>query len=439
MTIETSLLKHLKTWHYRGSSTTYQYGNAYEYIKDIREQLISVDLTFVECLLSDLKQLNGVNFPSVNNRHKNLEKICNLLKIDEYSLQICHDCEEVEYESEMRMCYEDYSVCQSCCENNYIFNEYRDTYITLADHDEAEADNNEEDREDYEDDYIHHYDYDVMQDLSLTALSNERVELNTAYYGVELEMERRKDCPCNIAERVHNLMNKTIPFALLKTDGSLSNGFEIVTAPGTLNAHKKYWKPFFDSGEEAINNLKSWNTDTTGLHIHISKSALSQNNIGKILVFINDEKNDDFITHIAGRSSNQWAKKSPKKISDGTRTNTDKYEAVNTSHYKSIELRIFKGNLSRIGFFRVLEFVDCLVNFVKNTTPRKLYYTDFIKWCELPQNRSSYPYFYGWLTRKAYCKGKPTRKINWSNGLTIDKDKQKNLHESYKEFHEDVA
>ena len=119
---------------------------------------------------------------------------------------------------------------------------------------------------------------------------------------------------------------------MLKGDGSLSNGFEIVTAPATLNAHKKYWKPFFDSGDEAINHLKSWNTDTSGIHVHISKSALSQSNIGKILVFINDVKNEDFINHIAGRSSNQWAKKSPKKISDGTRTDTDKYEAVNTSH-----------------------------------------------------------------------------------------------------------
>ena len=54
-------------------------------------------------------------------------------------------------------------------------------------------------------------------------------------------------------------------------------------------------------------------------------------------------------------------------------------------------------------------------------TGRKLYYTDFIKWCELPQNRSSYPYFYGWLTRKSYCKGKPTRKIDWTNGLAIEK------------------
>ena len=418
MTIETSLLKHLKDWKYIGSSTTYQYENAYQYIKDVRECIVTVDLDFIEKFVSDLKQLNGTHFPSVNNRYKNLEKVCKLLRLDEYAFQICHDCEDVSYEDEMQTCYEDYGVCQHCLDNNYTYSEYRDTYISYEDHDMEEE---SRENEDYEDDYIHAWEYDVMQDLRLTALPNERVELNTPYYGVELEVERRKDCPNDIAERVHNLMHRHLPFALLKGDGSLSNGFEIVTAPSTLNAHKKYWQPFFDSGDEAINNLKSWNTDTTGIHVHISKSALSQSNIGKILVFINDEKNEEFINHIAGRNSNQWAKKSPKKISDGMRTDTDKYEAVNTSHRNSIELRIFRGNLSRIGFFRVLEFVDCLVNFVKNTTPRKLYYTDFIKWCELPQNRSSYPYFYGWLTRKSYCKGKPTRKIDWTNGLSIEK------------------
>ena len=395
MTIETSLLTHLRKWKYQGNSTTYQFSNAYEYIKDIREGIVTVDLEFIEMLHIDLSNL----IPD-RGAYKRLQKIARLLKYDENKITICHDCDEIDYADDMRMCYEDYLVCEGCCSDSYTFSEYRDTYVTYED---AEEDRSEEDRDGERDEFIYDYDYDVMDDLSLTSLSNERVELNTPYYGVELEVEKRRHTP----------------FALLKSDGSLSNGFEIVTAPSTLNAHKKYWQPFFDSNE--TDYLKSWNTDTTGLHIHISRSALSQSNIGKILVFINDEKNQDFINHIAGRSSNQWAKKSPKKITDGMSMDTDKYEAVNTSHRNSIELRIFRGNLSRIGFFRVLEFVDCLVNFVKNNSPRKLYHTDFVKWCELPQNRSSYPYFYGWLTRKSYCKGKPTRKIDWSNGLAIEK------------------
>ena len=54
MSLETSLLKHLKDWKYEGSSTTYQYSNAYEYIKDIREGVVSADLIFIDRFLGDL-------------------------------------------------------------------------------------------------------------------------------------------------------------------------------------------------------------------------------------------------------------------------------------------------------------------------------------------------------------------------------------------------
>ena len=36
MTLETNLLKHLREWKYEGDNSTYQYSNAYEYIKDVR-------------------------------------------------------------------------------------------------------------------------------------------------------------------------------------------------------------------------------------------------------------------------------------------------------------------------------------------------------------------------------------------------------------------
>ena len=113
MSLETSLLKHLRDWKYEGSSTTYQYRNAYEYIKDIREGVVSADLEFVDRFLGDLCNCNHLN------RYRNIEKIGKLLKVDEYIYQICHDCEEVEYEEDMRTCYEDYMVCQNCCDDNY--------------------------------------------------------------------------------------------------------------------------------------------------------------------------------------------------------------------------------------------------------------------------------------------------------------------------------
>jgi len=260
-----------------------------------------------------------------------------------------------------------------------------------------------------------------MDHCSYQVSDKDRTELYPLYMGVELEVERRNNCPYEIGEMTHNdfYNDKTGQFAILKSDGSLSNGFEIVTAPATLNAHRENWDTFLNG--DAIKHLKSWNTDTTGMHIHISRNHLTQLDIGKLLVFINDYKNEEFVNHIAGRNSDQWAKKSSKKISDAVHS-SEKYEAVNMSHRHTIEFRIFKGNLAKQGMFRVMEFVHALVGFSKTTSMTKLSYKDFIKYMELPQNRSEYKIFYGWLTRKSYCIGKPSRNVDWS-------DEQNNLKE----------
>jgi len=373
----------------------------YEEIKDVRYNEKLIELNVMEKLLS-IKDC--------------MTSWCTILDIDEYVFGNCTDCRSLDYQDDMRTAYEDYMVCQSCIEDEYTYSEYRDTYVRYED-----ADDDESYDEDYRDEYVNSYDYDVMEDLSMTSTEQDTLRPDTAYYGIELEVEKRSNATSDTAYKIHKSFeyDDIGQFALLKSDGSLSNGFEIVSCPGTLNAHRKYWDKFFKS--DGIKEVKSWNTDTTGMHIHISRTALTQLQIGKILVFINDLKNEEFINHIAGRNAESWAKKSPKKIIDCV-NRTDKYEAVNTSHRDTIELRIFKGNLARLGFYRVLEFVDALVSWSKITSMTKLSYNDFIKYMEQPNVRSQYLIFYGWLTRKMYCKGQPSRKVDWT-------DEQSNLKE----------
>ena len=372
----------------------------YEEIKDVRYNQCSLDVSSMNKLLSFENDLNAW---------------CKILDIDEYSFDYCRNCNSLEYADDMRTAYDEDSICQTCIDHEYTYSEYRDTYVHYED-----ADDDESYDEDYRDDNVYAWDYDVMEQLSMTSTKSDKLHPDTPYYGVELEVEKRNNADERTASKIHDSFTyDNMQFALLKGDGSLSNGFEIVSCPGTINAHRKYWDKFFNS--EAIKEVKSWNTDTTGMHIHISRTALTQLQIGKILVFINDEKNQEFVNHIAGRSSDQWAKKSNKKISDCVMT-SGKYEAVNTAHTHTIELRIFKGNLARHGFYRVLEFVDALVHFAKLTSLTKLQYTDFLTYMERPSIRSQYPNFYGWLTRKSYCVGKPSRKVDWT-------DEQSNLKE----------
>ena len=333
-----------------------------------------------------------------------------------HDLDHCHDCGDAMFRDDSRQCYEgDFYICESCCDDNYYYSDNRETYIHNNDYDEYDS---EDDDSGYSG--VYRYETNVLDHLDFQLTANEQQQQNKGkklmYCGVELEVERRNNCPDDIAYHINT--NVLPDFAICKSDGSLDNGFEIVTAPSTYAMHKKNWSKFFDD-EQCRDNLKGWSTDTAGLHIHLSRNALTPSEIGKILIFINDETNKDFIDQIAGRSSHQWAKKSPKKITDAFNS-SDKYEAVNTSHRNTIELRIFRSNVSKHGFFRVLEFAFALSDFVKSTSIAltSLHYTAFFRFMSRPENKSTYPNLSAWLIRKGHINGKPSRTISEQEELT---------------------
>ena len=321
----------------------------------------------------------------------------------------CSDCDTWEFFDQLRETYNgDGYVCEDCL-SNYSYSEYQDTYISCGDF-ENESEEQEEQEGIY--DYMHR----VENDLGKLKMPNETHSKDLIYYGVELEVERRQSCPSDIGVLINDdILNG---FAQCKSDGSLDNGFEITTTPATFGKQKENWEYFFKN-KMCMESLKGWNTDTAGLHIHISRSALRLTEIGKLLVFINDETNNPFIKQIAGRESAQWAKRHPKKIADCLQS-SEKYEAINMAHPNTIELRIFKSNISRNGFYRVLEFVDSLVYFCKNytgLTGLSLHYKTYLKYLNNPEIKAQYPALTAWLIRKGYLSGRPSRKVSLQGEL----------------------
>ena len=327
------------------------------------------------------------------------------------NIDYCNDCETAEWQDNLFSCYQgDFYICEDCAGDNYRYSEYQDTYISVDDYDEETADLSEEQQEDSG---VYDYCHRVEDDLGKLCLPHEknRSENDQIFYGVELEVEKRNGCPYDIPYYITDEVLRG--FAQCKSDGSLDHGFEITTAPATFEYHKIEWEKFFKN-TKCMQNLKGWNTDTAGLHVHISRKALRPTEIGKMLVFINDDINTPFISSIAGRTSNQWAKRSKKKVSDCYRS-SEKYEAINMSHPHTIELRIFKSNISKHGFFRVLEFVDALVCFSKNytgLTGLSLHYKTFLRFMDNEIIKSRYPNLTAWLIRKGYLKGRPSRRIS---------------------------
>jgi len=183
-------------------------------------------------------------------------------------------------------------------------------------------------------------------------------EKDKLYIGVELETEG--DCDC--AEGCLEWSDGEDRY-WLEHDSSLDRGFELVTHPCTLAYHMERfpWVSVCDYLKD--NRFKSHNTETCGLHIHISKRPLSPADQIKIGLFMgfNAEK----IKILGRRDYNTYCKRKyiDKKINADC--SPDRYEAVNFTNYKTIEFRFFRGSIKADTIKAAIQFCHALVGYCK--------------------------------------------------------------------------
>jgi hypothetical protein len=215
---------------------------------------------------------------------------------------------------------------------------------------------------------------------------------------VELEVEGY-----DTAEQAAEYIRQHLPatYCTLKRDGSLGeSGVEIVTRPDSMAVHKRMFGALFkDSPGKA---LSSWTNGRCGMHVHVSKAALSQLQIGKMLCFLNEPAAVNFISKIAGRKPCNWCKVHKKKITD-TRREHDRYTALNVTNNHTVEVRIFKGTLAEAGFMKNLEFVQALVEFTAPASRSISQATSHRAFCEwLP--KKAYPHLHAFLVAKGFIR-----------------------------------
>lgn len=217
-------------------------------------------------------------------------------------------------------------------------------------------------------------------------------------FGIELEVEGYESTT-QAAEYIRRFLPDT--YCTLKRDGSLGDsGVEIVTRPDSMAVHKRMFGTLFkDSPGRA---LSSWNTGRCGMHVHISRAALSQLQIGKMMCFLNEPAAVNFISKVAGRKPCNWCKVHKKKIGDFKR-DQDRYTALNTTGSHTVEVRIFKGTLAEAGFMKNLEFVQALVEFTAPANRSIAQATSHRAFCEwLP--KKAYPHLHAFLVSKGFIR-----------------------------------
>lgn len=200
---------------------------------------------------------------------------------------------------------------------------------------------------------------------------------SSLYMGVELEVERKFNHQnVDFSEIIGNLQDckQYQQWAIAKSDGSLDDGFEVVTAPSYLVEHTARW-PFVL--ERLRKHTASWRRGSTGLHVHLNRKFFTPLSLAKFVYFINAEETRKEIVTLAGRTSPDFGRLKKKKLGDAAKYNERRYEAVNLEPTNTIEVRIFKGTLSTLHVLADIEFCHALAMYVTNASIQELTWPHF--------------------------------------------------------------
>ena len=215
--------------------------------------------------------------------------------------------------------------------------------------------------------YIHIYNY-IPPEFIFHKISDEE-EL---YLGIELEIDKGGKNDKN-AKMILDFMGKQNVYC--KHDGSLSDGFEIVSHPCTYEYHLTL--PYEELFQKLVNlKYKSHDTNTCGLHVHINRNYFGKDkllqdlNLSKLLYLF--EKFWDNIVIIARRNSNFYASRYNINNNDtildmyAKTKNGSNHKIIDLTHKDTYEIRIFKGTLNYSTFISTLCFVKTIILYIKN-------------------------------------------------------------------------
>lgn len=359
----------------------------------------------------------------------NCDDIINSNNMDDY--YYCDSCGELTYYEETTRTENDTIFCNNCYGDNtfycdscgrYYDIEHENRYNTEYDDIVCESC--------YEDHYVccdecgiavhvdnYFYDEDTENYFCERCWNNRpRHVINGYYYkptpifygnsdknlftGIELEIENKGNCDKqDIANYVINKLNNVV---YCKTDGSLTNGFEIVSHPFTL----EYLKENKDKVKSVMqylieNDFRSDETRTCGLHVHVSRNALGNSkeiqdeNIKKLFLFFETYKTE--ICKISRRNGNNYAyfmsdnidQENKKKkyeclsleyIKKYNDNNHDRYKVINLCNSNTIEIRIFKGTLNFNTFMATMEFINNLIECIVATETEKITFSKVVNY-----------------------------------------------------------
>ena len=308
----------------------------------------------------------GYSYPCAERVAMDGQELCR--NCSEEETYLCTSCGERIWQDD-NAGDEDVPLCQSCYDRHYTNCIRCNALIHVDDACYSEDDPAEE--EPLCHDCCHHpYAPKVIQDYYYKPEPVFYGE-GPRYFGVELEMDNGGEISSRARELLE-LANREHSLAYAKHDGSLDDGFELVTHPMSLDWHREQM-PWAAVLERAVKRgYQSHMARTCGLHIHVSRAALGDTEaaqdavIARILYFF--ERHWDELLKFSRRTETQlkrWAarygyKEQPMEILDRAKQGYGggRYSSVNLQNRDTIEFRIFRGTLKYNTVIATLQLVN---------------------------------------------------------------------------------
>ena len=292
---------------------------------------------------------------------------------------------------------EDMPLCQRCYDNHYV--SCTECGALLHRDDALYAD----DDEDEYDPLCHHCYSSTPKSIQNYYYKPHPIFYGEGdrFFGVELEIDGAGERN-SAAEQLMDLANSnSLERLYCKHDGSLEDGFELVTHPMTLAYHMDEM-PWAAVLSEAVQmGYLSHRACTCGLHVHVNRSAFGptekeqEDVIARILFFVENHWNE--MLRFSRRSQSQmeqWAarygrKDDPKAVLDHAKeSRLGRYTCVNLTNFDTIEFRLFRGTLKLNTFLATLQMVDRICDVALSLSDQEmqeLTWTNFVIGCTAPE------------------------------------------------------
>lgn len=197
------------------------------------------------------------------------------------------------------------------------------------------------------------------------------------FLGVELEIDKGGE-KGEHAQTILDIANEKEEHLYCKHDGSIEDGFELVSHPMTLAYHEERmpWREILSTA--AAMDYCSHQTATCGLHCHVNRSALGDTEeeqeevIARIVYFVETHWNK--LLRFSRRTEeniNRWASRygvagNPKETYKNAKDKRlGRYVAVNLENTNTIEFRLFRGTLRYETFLAALQLVEAICSVCK--------------------------------------------------------------------------